>query len=299
MLPRNRHGKRPGEYQIPRPLLQVLGKGGALLFSVFRLAQFFVREADAVLYLWQDIKRIYFFDIIITKNTGRNQKEMIEGNLLVVEDDKFLQEIIADYFDSKNWRTDTAEDGDTALEKMQVNTYHMVLLDVMLPGMNGFTVCRKIREISDVPVIFITARVQEEDELNGYSTGADDYVTKPFSLPVLYAKVTALTKRAKGNLTTGRLRCGEVEADIHTREIWVQGYPCLLPPKETDILIFFMENPNRIFSREQLLIRFWGYDFDGNERVVDNHIKKLRKAMGVCGEMIQTVRKSGYRLKIL
>lgn len=218
--------------------------------------------------------------------------------LLMIEDDRLLQEVVTDYFESKGWQADTAGDGETALEKMEVSHYHLLLLDVMLPGMNGFTVCRRIREKSDVPVIFITARVLEEDELNGYAMGADDYVTKPFSLPVLYAKAMALMGRVRGRQPDRRIRCGKVEVDIRTREVWVQGKLCSLPPKEYDILLFFMENPNRIFSREQLLIRFWGYDFDGNERVVDNHIKKLRKALGDCGCMIRTVRKSGYRMEV-
>lgn len=219
-------------------------------------------------------------------------------NLLIIEDDRLLQEVIADYFKSKGWQIDTAGDGETALEKTEVCNYHLLLLDVMLPGINGFTVCRRIRESSDVPVIFITARVLEEDELNGYAMGADDYVTKPFSLPVLYAKAMALMGRVRGCQPDRRICCGKIEADIRTREVWIQGKPCSLPPKEYDMLLFFMENPNRIFSREQLLIRFWGYDFDGNERVVDNHIKKLRKALGDCGCVIRTVRKSGYRMEV-
>lgn len=224
--------------------------------------------------------------------------EKAKLKLLIIEDDRLLQEAIADYFRSKGWQTDTADDGETALDRIKTKRYHLLLLDVMLPGMNGFTVCRKIRESSDVPVIFITARVLEEDELNGYAMGADDYVTKPFSLPVLYAKAMALMGRVRGRQPDRRMRCGKIEADIHTHEVWIAGASCVLPPKEYDMLLFFMENPNRIFSREQLLIRFWGYDFEGNERVVDNHIKNLRKALGNCGCMIRTVRKSGYRMEV-
>lgn len=223
----------------------------------------------------------------------------MDQRLLVVEDDRHLQEIISDYFESKGWQVKVTDDGEEVLERIRTNSYQLVLLDVMLPGENGFTICRKIREISDVPVIFITARVQEEDELNGYAMGADDYVTKPFSLPVLYAKVTALIGRMRGGSASRRIRVGDIEVDVRTHEVRSGGELCELPPKEYELLLFFLENPNRIFSREQLLVRFWGYDFDGNERVVDNHIKKLRKLLGKSGSMIRTIRKSGYRMEVI
>lgn len=219
--------------------------------------------------------------------------------LLIAEDDPLMQEAIADYFTGKGWQTQTASNGEEALELLARNSFHLALLDVMMPEMNGFTLCGKIRETSDIPIIFITARVLEEDELNGYALGADDYVTKPFSLPVLYAKALALLKRASAADTDQRMRAGELEIDLRAHQIWNKKTPVHLPPKEYEMLLFFLENPGRIFSREQLLIRFWGYDFDGSERVVDNHIKKLRKAIGACGCVIQTVRKFGYRMEVM
>ncbi len=222
----------------------------------------------------------------------------MEQRLLVVEDDLRLQEIILDYFGSKGWTAEAVENGGEALARIAQGSWQMILLDVMLPGMNGFTICRKIREISDVPVIFLTARVQEEDELNGYSMGADDYITKPFSLPVLYAKVTALTGRVHGRTAGRQLRVGDIAVDVRSHEVYVGGVLRELPPREYELLLFFLENPNRIFSREQLLIRFWGYDFDGNERVVDNHIKKLRRLLGSSGNRIRTIRKLGYRMEV-
>ncbi len=218
--------------------------------------------------------------------------------LLIVEDDPLMQEAIADYFTGKGWQAQTAGDGEEALELMAQNSFHLALLDVMMPKMNGFSLCQKIRDSSDIPIIFITARVMEEDELNGYALGADDYVTKPFSLPVLYAKAMALLKRASAAGTARRLRAGALEIDLDAHRLWNGGAPVHLPPKEYEMLLFFLENPGRTFSREQLLIRFWGYDFDGSERVVDNHIKKLRKAIGGCGCAIQTVRKFGYRMEV-
>lgn len=218
----------------------------------------------------------------------------MERRLLIIEDDCLMAEAAADYFISKGWDVETKEDGISALELLERKTFHLILLDVMMPGMDGFAVCREIRKNSDVPVIFITARVMEEDMLNGYSLGADDYVTKPFSLPVLYAKAMALTGRVQGG--SPMLERGNLKVDVRNHAVWKSGQLISLPPKEYDMLLFFLENPGRIYSREQLLIRFWGYDFDGNERVVDNHIKKLRKAIGSCGCSIQTVRKAGYRM---
>ncbi|MEZ3485380.1 MAG: response regulator transcription factor [Lachnospiraceae bacterium] len=220
----------------------------------------------------------------------------MERKLLIAEDDCLLAEAVADYFTGKGWKAETAEDGLEVLDVMRRKSFHLILLDVMMPGMDGFSVCREIRRCSDVPVIFITARVLEEDKLNGYSLGADDYVTKPFSLPVLYAKVMAIIGRVQG--TYAFVEAAKLKMDTRSHQVWRGRERLSLPPKEYEILLFFMQNPGRIYSREQLLIRFWGYDFDGNERVVDNHIKKLRKTIGSCGCTIETVRKFGYRLSV-
>lgn len=218
--------------------------------------------------------------------------------MLIVEDDRLLCEAVSDYFTAKGWQTAEAYDGETALEMAVSGNYQMVLLDVMLPGRDGFVVCREIRKCSDVPVFFITARVLEEDELNGYAAGADDYVTKPFSLPVLYAKVMAMMNRLRGERPGDRICAGGIEVDTQRRKALVNNVEQNLPPKEYEMLVFFLENPNRTFTREQLLIRFWGYDFEGNERVVDNHIKKLRKVLSGSRCVIRTVRQSGYRMEV-
>ena len=212
--------------------------------------------------------------------------------ILIVEDDLLLAEAVSDYFEGKGWETEQVHDGVTAVEKVEADNYQMILLDVMLPGMNGFEACRKIRQNSDIPIFFITARVLEEDELTGYAAGADDYITKPFSLPVLYAKIMAMMARLRGERPLEKLKKGGVEMDLRTGQVSICGQKCEMPPKEYELLRFFLENPDRIFTRDQLLTRFWGYDFEGNERVVDNHIKKLRKFLQGSRCMIQTARKT-------
>ena len=182
----------------------------------------------------------------------------------------------------------------TALELLEQEHFHLILLDVMLPGKNGFTLCRKIRENSDVPIIFITARVLEEDKLNGYALGGDDYVTKPFSLPVLYAKAMALLNRIRGNGTL--LKAGRLTVDQNRHKVWNQDRLLELPPKEYAMLLFFLENPGRIYNRDQLLIRSWGYDFDGASRTVDVHVRTLRQKLGAAGNLVQTVRGIGYKI---
>ncbi len=220
----------------------------------------------------------------------------MERRLLIMEDDRLMAEAAADYFTAKGWSVKTSENGVLALELLKTMSFHLILLDVMMPKMDGFTLCRGIREESDVPIIFITARVLEEDMLYGYALGADDYVTKPFSLPVLYAKAKALTERVQKKASL--LEAGGLKVDVGRRQVLRDGNLLSLPPKEYEILLFFLKNPGRTFSREQLLVCFWGYDFDGNERVVDNHIKKLRKAIGSCGCAVRTVRGFGYRMEM-
>ena len=220
------------------------------------------------------------------------------SKVLIVEDDVLLAEAIRDYFIGKEWQVDYARDGEEAMELFAENAYQLILLDVMLPKQNGFTICRQIREISDTPLFFITARAMEEDELNGYAMGADDYITKPFSLPILYAKAIAILGRTRGSDSLCKIRRGNITINVRTHEVWIANVLCKLPPLEYKMLLFFLENPNRIFSREQLLIRFWGYDFEGTDRVVDNHIKKLRKMITTSNCVIKTVRKAGYRMEV-
>lgn len=221
--------------------------------------------------------------------------------LLLVEDDPEIKEIITDYFLEKSGGTfemDFAETGDEGQEKCLYNEYDLVLLDVMLPEVDGFIICKELRKNSDVPIIFITAKHKEDDILHGYQIGCDDYVTKPFSLAELYAKVTALLKRSKGMVRNEVMLAGSLKLDPYRYTVFVNAEEVSLAPMEFAILKMLMENQGKVVSRDSLLLRIWGYDFEGNDRVVDNHVKKLRQALGTGSKKIKTVFKKGYKLEV-
>ena len=216
--------------------------------------------------------------------------------ILLAEDDRRLQSIIHDYFQAKGQAVVCADDGEQALAAFDQEAFDAVLLDVMMPRLDGFAAGQALRRQSQVPILFLTARVQEEDQLRGFALGADDYITKPFFLPVLYAKVEALVRRANGQ-TDDILTAGRVQVDTAKRQAFVDGRPISLAPKVYDLLLCLLRQKGRIFSREQLLDGVWGLDHDGSDRVVDNHIKKLRKALGPCAGYIRTVTGIGYGLE--
>lgn len=221
--------------------------------------------------------------------------------LLLVEDDEEIREIIIDYFTEKSGGTLTINTAETGIEgqlKCMDNEYDLVLLDVMLPEVDGFTICRELRKKSDVPIIFITARHNERDRLHGYKLRCDDYVTKPFSLAELYAKVNALLKRSKGMVRREIMTAGKIKIDPYSYTAYVNDEEIILAPIEFAILKILVESQGTVVSRDSLIIRIWGYDFDGNDRVVDNHVKKLRKALGNASTQIKTVFKKGYRLEV-
>ena len=219
--------------------------------------------------------------------------------ILLVEDDWQIREVIEDFFSAKSQgqiELHIAKDGDEGMQAVYENEYDLCMLDVMLPGVSGFEICRAIRGSSIVPIIFLTARNQEEDKLYGYDLGCDDYIVKPFSLAELYAKVQALLKRAKGMVVSPELKCGNIVLSPTKLIVLVGSTNIDLPPKEFALLKYLMENKNMVISREALLRRIWGYDYEGNDRVVDNHIKKLRKALGEAGGQIKTVITKGYKI---
>lgn len=219
--------------------------------------------------------------------------------ILIAEDEPNLLNILADYFRSKGDIPITADNGQSALELALEGDFDGVLLDIMMPGLDGFSVCRALRKNSDVPIIFLTALSDEEDKLYGYQLGADDYVTKPYSMSVLYAKLTALINRSRGSiLTDDRLIAGQIMITLSSQRVRVGGKEVTLTPKEYALLLCLMRNRNTVLSREQLLVKCWGYDYEGEARAVDTHIKRLREKLGAAAECIKTVIKAGYKLEV-
>lgn len=223
----------------------------------------------------------------------------MDYKILIVEDEPKLREILCDYFKSKGTDAIEADNGMTALELLENYEFDAVLLDIMMPKLDGFNVCRAIRRKSDVPVIFLTALSDEDNKLFGYELGADDYVTKPFTMSVLYAKTAALIKRNRGNMLSGdRMEACGIALEISSHRVFLNNHETQLTPKEYDLLLCLMKNRNMVMSREQLLVKCWGYDYDGDVRAVDTHIKRLREKLGRHAECIKTVIKAGYKLEV-
>lgn len=220
------------------------------------------------------------------------------NKILIVEDEPKLREVLCDFFCSKGEHVFEARDGMEALALIEEQEFDAVLLDIMMPKLDGLSVCGAVRKNNDVPIVFLTALSDEEDKLMGYELGADDYVTKPFTMSVLYAKLTALIKRNQRNVLAGdRMEAGGITLDLSRQKVFVGKQEILLTPKEFALLRCLMQNKNLVMSREQLLIKCWGYDYEGESRAVDTHIKRLREKLGEYAACIKTVIKSGYRLE--
>lgn len=220
------------------------------------------------------------------------------ARILIVEDAKELLSLVADFFESKgSFDVDTASDGDTALNLIGSNDYDIAILDIMLPGASGFDVCKALRSKSKCPIVFLTALANESNILKGYEIGADEYMVKPFSLKVLYAKCLALLNRTDTGLQKDVVfECSGIRLYPLRMEVEAEGRKIVLAPKEYFLLKVLMENKGMVLGRERLLDLVWGIGFDGSDRVVDNHIKKLRKNLGKPGEAIKTVIGGGYKI---
>ncbi|MGC5325008.1 response regulator transcription factor [Brevibacillus sp. SYSU BS000544] len=223
----------------------------------------------------------------------------MKKNILLVEDESLMREIVLDYFKKEQWAVFEADNGKSALEMFNAHRMDLVILDVMVPEVDGWTVCKRIRRSSDVPIIFLTARSEDDDKLMGFEFGADDYVTKPFSPKVLVARSKMLMKRAEG--TIGKedavLSYGDLQIHVQAHQILISGHEVELAPKEYELLVYLVKNRDFVLSREHILNQVWGYDFVGDVRTVDSHIKKLRKKLGTIGNYIHTIRQAGYKFK--
>lgn len=214
-------------------------------------------------------------------------------HILIVEDEPDIQELLCAYLQDAGYGTATAGDGVAALELFQSRPFDLVLLDLMLPKIDGFGVCELIRRQSQVPILMLTALDGEEEQLRGFRLNIDDYVTKPFSMPVLLEKIRVILRRSGGTVEDGPLRYRDLSLDLDAREVRLEGRPLELTAREFELLHTFLSAPGRVFTREMLLSKLWGYDFFGDERVVDSHIKNLRRKLG--RDYIETVRGVGYR----
>lgn len=222
----------------------------------------------------------------------------MDYKILIVEDEPKLREVLCDFFYSKGEHAFEARDGMEALALIAEQEFDAVLLDIMMPKLDGLSVCRAVRKNNDVPIIFLTALSDEEDKLMGYELGADDYVTKPFTMSVLYAKLMALIKRNQRNVLAGdRMEASGITLDLARKKVFAGKREVVLTPKEFALLRCLMQNKNMVMSREQLLIKCWGYDYDGESRAVDTHIKRLREKLGEHATCIKTVIKAGYRME--
>jgi DNA-binding response OmpR family regulator len=222
----------------------------------------------------------------------------MNSKILIVEDEARLREVLSDYFGSKGELPTEASNGMQALALLEENEFDAVLLDIMMPELDGLSVCRAVRRTNDVPIIFLTALSDEEDKLLGYELGADDYVTKPFTMSVLYAKTMALIKRNQRSVLAGnRMEASGITLELSTRKVFAGKKEIVLTPKEYALLRCLMQNKNMVMSREQLLVKCWGYDYEGEARAVDTHIKRLREKLGEHSDCIKTVIKAGYRLE--
>lgn len=218
------------------------------------------------------------------------------NKILLVEDEENLRHIIKTYLNKENFDVVEAADGKQALERFSESEFCMVILDIMLPYINGFEVCKQIRTVSQVPVLMLTARDTETDELHGFHCGADEYIAKPFSPDILMARIKSLLKRCD-LLLENEISIDTLSINYRQRTASYEGNRLVLTPKEFDLLYYLVNNRNLALSREQILNAVWGYDYFGDTRTVDTHIKCLRSKLGTFGDYIKTIRKFGYKLE--
>ena len=215
--------------------------------------------------------------------------------ILIVDDEKLIRDVIKEYLSLEGFEVDEADDGYDAIDKVTNNDYEVIIMDIMMPKMDGYLAIRKIKEMKDIPCIILSARSEEYDKLLGFDIGIDDYVTKPFSPKELVARVKALLKRSAGSGAVYSFDGLVIDDKAH--DVYVDNEKVLLTPKEYELLKYLVNNVNIALSREQLLANIWGYDFYGDDRTIDTHIKTLRNSLGKYRDYIVTVRGMGYKFE--
>ncbi len=213
--------------------------------------------------------------------------------VLVVDDEALIRDVVKEYLYQEHYEVEEAANGEEALEKCKRKDFDLIILDIMMPKKDGYETVRELKKMKDIPVLMLSARQEEFDKLIGFDLGIDDYVTKPFSPKELVARVKAITKRQEKNIS--KLTFGDLVMDDVAHVVTIDQKEVNLTPKEYDLLKYFITNNHIALSREQLLTNVWGYDFYGDDRTVDTHVKTLRQHLGSYGKYIETIRKVGYK----
>lgn len=223
---------------------------------------------------------------------------MDKRKILVVDDESRMRKLVRDFLVKSHYDVLEAEDGEQAVELFfREKGIALVVLDVMMPKMDGWQVCREIREYSQVPIIMLTARGDEQDELQGFQLGVDEYISKPFSPKILVARIEAILRRTQSAEDGELLCCGGITIDKNAHQVLIDDQPVELSYKEFELLTYFVENKGIALSREKILNNVWNYDYFGDARTIDTHVKKLRSKMGEKGDMIKTIWGMGYKLE--
>jgi DNA-binding response OmpR family regulator len=226
---------------------------------------------------------------------------MDKERILIVDDEERIRDMIKEYISLEGYEIAEASDGAEALNRFRSEAYDLIILDIMMPKLDGWSVCREIRKTSRVPIVMLTARGEEYDKLFGFELGVDDYLVKPFSPKELLARMKAIMRRSAAPYPEARLEnkavLDGVIVEFDSRNVYVDGCSVSLTPKEYELLTFFVRHPNRVFSRDQLLTDVWGYDFTGDDRTVDTHVKMLRETLGPYRHFIVTVWGTGYKFE--
>ena len=216
--------------------------------------------------------------------------------ILIVDDEKLIREVIREYCAYEGYEVLEANDGLTALDIIKENKIDLIILDIMMPKLDGFSTCKKIKEIDNIPIIMLSARGEEYDKLFGFELGIDDYITKPFSPKELIARIKAITKRNSNKNQIFEYK--NLKVNMTSYSVYIDNKEIKLTPKEYELLFYFIQNKNIAVTREKLLSKIWGYDFFGDNRTVDTHIKMLRNNLGEYRDLIVTVRGMGYKFEI-
>ena len=219
--------------------------------------------------------------------------------ILVVDDESRMRKLVKDFLTKKGFTVIEAGDGEEAVDKFfEVKDIALLILDVMMPKMDGWQVCREIRQYSKVPIIMLTAKSDEKDELQGFDLGVDEYITKPFSPKILVARVEAILRRSNVLAADDTMEAGGIELNKAAHEVLIDGKSVELSYKEFELLAYFMSNRGVALSRERILNNVWNYDYFGDARTIDTHVKKLRSKLGAKGEYIKTIWGMGYKFEV-